>query len=122
MHEGRLRAGLAGGFEEIECPDSVGVEIVERNRGSAVVRGLGGRMYYGGWFKLFDQGDDPGAVADVELMVLEAVEFFGEALLVPSGIALGAEKNRALIVVNAVDSVAEFACEMHADFRTNQAR
>jgi hypothetical protein len=42
VHKRRLRAGLAGGLEEIQRADRVGVEVVERDGGGAVVRGLGG--------------------------------------------------------------------------------
>ena len=42
VDEGRLRAGLAGGFEQVEGADGVGVEVVEGDGGGAVVGGLGG--------------------------------------------------------------------------------
>lgn len=44
VDERRFGAGLAGGFEGIEGADGVGVEIVEGDRGGAVVRRLGGSV------------------------------------------------------------------------------
>ena len=44
-----------------------------------------------------------------------------EALLVPARVALRAEEDGALVVVDAVDGVAELAREVGADFRADQA-
>ena len=42
MGEGRLRAGLARGFQQIERAGGIGVEIIERDRRRPVVRRLRG--------------------------------------------------------------------------------
>ena len=113
--------GLAGGFEEIEGADGVGVEVVEGNGGGAVVGRLRGGVDDDGGRDGFDEGEDAGAVADVELVVDEARELGGETGLVPAGVAGGAEEDGALVVVDAVDGVAEFAGEIDADFGTDKA-
>ena len=41
VDEGRLRAGLARGLEQVQRADRVGVEVVEGNRRRAVVARLG---------------------------------------------------------------------------------
>jgi len=42
VDERRFGRGLAGGFEEVEGADGVGVEVVERDGGGAVVGRLRG--------------------------------------------------------------------------------
>jgi hypothetical protein len=54
-------------------------------------------------------------------VVDEAGELGGEARLVPAGVTGGAEEHGALVVVDAVDGVAEFACEVDADFGADEA-
>lgn len=121
VDERRLRAGLAGGFEQVEGADRVGVEVVERDGGSTVVRRLGGGVDDGVGPDLAQQREDTLAVADVEFVVNKGVtEGFGEPSLVPSGIALRAEKDGALVVVHAVDFPAECG-KMDADFRADKA-
>ena len=116
VHERGFGGGLAGSFEEIQRADGVGVEVVEGNRGSAVVGGLRGGVDDDGGADGFYEGEDAGAVADVEFVVDEAGEFGREARLVPAGVTRGAEENSALVVVHAVDGVAEFTREIDADF------
>ena len=121
VHERRFGGGLAGGFEEIEGADGVGVEVVERNGGGAVVGRLRGGVDDDGGADGFDEGEDALAVADVELVVDEAGELGGEAGLVPAGVAGRAEEDGALVVVHAVDGVAEFAGEIDTDFGADEA-
>ena len=59
-------------------------------------------------------------VADVELVVVEIFDQLGEALLVPTRVALRTEENGALVVVEAVDFPAEVG-EMETDFRADEA-
>ncbi len=121
VHEGRLRARLPRGFEEVERADGVGVEIVERDRRGAVVRGLGRGVDDDRRLDGLDQRQDAGAVADVELVVDEARQLLREALLVPAGVTLRPEEDRPLVVVHAVDGVAQGG-EINADFRADEAR
>ena len=69
----------------------------------------------------FDEGEDTGAVADVELVVDKAGELGGEAGLVPAGVAGRAEEDGALVVVHPVDGVAEFAGEIDTYFGADEA-
>ena len=71
---------------------------------------------------LADERQDPGPVADVELVVDEAFDLGGEAALIPACVALGAEEHRALVVVDAVHRVAQLAGEVGADLGADQAR
>ncbi len=121
VHEGRLGAGLAGGLQHVERADRVGVEIVERDRGGAVVRGLRGGVHDGGGLHLFEQREHAGAVTDIELVVDEARQLAHEAVLVPPGVALRTEEDGALVVIHTVDRVAEFACEIAANLGANEA-
>ncbi len=121
VDEGGFRAGLAGGFEEIQGSNGIGVKVVKRDRGGAVVRGLGGGVDDGIGPQGLQQGEHAGTVADVELVVSEGFpKRFGEPALVPSGIALRAEEDGALVVVDPVDGPAEF-CKVHADFGADEA-
>ena len=72
VHEGRFRAGLASRLEEIEGSHRVGVEIVERNGGGPVMARLGGGVDDGRGLDLLNEGKDPGAIANIEFVVLEA--------------------------------------------------
>ena len=71
--------------------------------------------------RLASSASTPGAVADVELVMDEAWELCCQALLVPARVALRAEEDRALVVVDAVNDVTQLACEITADFRADQA-
>jgi len=72
-------------------------------------------------FDRFDESLDALAVADVEFVVDEAGELGGEAALVPARITRRTEEDGALVVVDAVDGVAEFFREIDADFGTDEA-
>ena len=52
-------------------------------------------------------------------MVNEIFEVVFEALLVPAGVSLGAEEDRALVVVDAVDGVAELR-KIDAEFGADE--
>ena len=121
VHERRLRRGLAGGLEHIQRADRVGVEVIERDRGGAVVARLGGGVDDDGRLDLLDEGEDAGAIADIELVVDEALQFLGEAVLVPTRVTLRTEKHGALVVVHAMDGVA-LSGEIDADLRADEAR
>ena len=107
MGEGAGGAEAASGFEEVEGACGVDVEIVERAGGGKVVAGLGGGVDDGGGFKFFDEGEDRGAVPNIEFMVAEGWEGFDEAVLIPAGVSAWAKEIGPLVVVDAVDFLAK---------------
>ena len=68
-----------------------------------------------------DQGEDARAVADIELMMLEARQLALQALLVPAGVARRTKEDRALVVVHAMDRVAELSREIDGHLGADQA-
>lgn len=107
VDEGGLRAGSACGLEHIEGADGVGVEIVEGDCRRSVMAGLRRGVDDGIGLDLGNEVEDSLAVSDVEFVVDEALEVLLEALLVPSGVSLRAEENGALVIINAVNLIAE---------------
>ena len=121
VDERRLRAGLAGGFQQIEGADRIGVEVVEWNGCGAVVGRLGGGVDDGVGLDLLQQLEHALAIADVEFVVVEGfAKGLGEPALVPTGVALRAEEYGALVVIDAVDFPTERG-EVDTDFGTNEA-
>ena len=121
MDKGGLWAGLVGGFEEIQSPDRVGIKIIERDGGGAIVGRLGGGVDDGIGLQCLQQGEYAGTVADVEFVVSEGFpKRFGEPALVPSGIALRAEKDGALVVVDPVDGPAQLG-KVDTNFGADEA-
>ena len=81
----------------------------------------GGGVDDGGRPEALEQVEHALAVADVEFVVGERrAEVFREAGLVPAGIALRAEEDRALVVVDAVDVPTELG-EVDADFGADES-
>ena len=120
VDERRLWAGLAGGFEEVQRADGVGVEVIKGNRRRAVVRGLRGGVDDDVGFYLCNEVENTLPVANVEFVVGEAGDEISEAFLVPTRVALGSKKCRALIVIHSVDGTA-LAGEKDRDFGTDEA-
>ncbi len=71
VDEGGFRAGLAGGFQQVQGSNGIGVEVIEGDGGGAVVGRLGGGVDDGIGPQGFQQGEHAGTVADVELVVGE---------------------------------------------------
>ena len=70
---------------------------------------------------LAQQGEDALAVPDVEfVMDKSSPKSFGEATLVPSGVALRPEEHSPLVVIHAVDFPAKLR-EVDADFGADEA-
>ncbi len=116
VDEGGFRAGLAGGFQQVQGADGIGVEVIEGDGGGAVVGGLGGGVDDGIGLEGFQQFKHAGTIPDVEFMVSERFpKGFGEPALVPSGIALWAEEDGSLVVIHAMDVPAEFG-KVNANF------
>jgi hypothetical protein len=107
MDEGAGGAEAAGGFKKVKGACGVDVEIVERAGGGEVVAGLGGSVDDRSGFEFFDEGEDRGAVTNIEFVMAEGWEGLGEAVLVPAGVSAWAKKIGPLVVVDSVDFLAE---------------
>ena len=90
----------AGGFEQVQGADGVHVEVVERAGRGEVVARLGGGVDDQVGPAVGDQREHPGPVADVEFDVGERRVGVDEPLLVPAGVAAGAEEVGPLVVVD----------------------
>ena len=120
VDEGRPGAGATDGFEQVQGADGIGVEVIERDGGGAVVAGLRGGVDDGVGLELGDEIEDALAVADVEFVVVEVFDQLGQALLVPAGVTLRSEENGALVVVEAVDFPTEVG-EVETNLRADEA-
>jgi hypothetical protein len=112
---------LPGGFEQVERADGVRVEVVERDRGGAVVARLSGGVNDGVGLQFGEQLDGAGPVADVEFVMLKRAERRFKPPLVPAGVARLPEEDGPLVVVDAVNSPAK-GVEKRADFRADEPR
>ncbi len=92
VREGRSRAGAPHRLEHVEGADRIGVEIVERDRGGAVVTRLGRGVHDGVRFHRFHEIEHTLAISQVELVVLETGDAGLEPSLVPAGIPLRPKK------------------------------
>ena len=120
VDERRLGASLAGGFEEVQRADGVSVEVIKGNRSRAIVRGLRGGVDDDVGFDFCDKIENALPVANVQFVVGEAWDEVSEAFLVPTRVALGAKKGRALVVVHPMDGTA-LPGEKNRYFGTNEA-
>ena len=121
MDEGAGGAEAADRFEEVEGACGVDVEIVERAGGGEVVAGLGGGVDDCSGFEFFDEGQDRGAVTNIEFVMAEGGEGLGEAMLVPAGVTAWAKEVGPLVVVDSVDFFAARGKEGD-HFGSDQAR
>jgi hypothetical protein len=103
----------ARGLEEVQRADGVHLEVVEWPLRGEVVRGLGGGVDDQGGPCLRDEPRDPGAVADVEVVVLEATRLAPEPLEVPGRVPVRAEEVAPHVVVDAVHAPAALVEEGH---------
>ena len=71
-------------------------------------------------FEIFDEGENRGAVPNIEFMVAEGGEGYDDAGLIPAGVSAGAKEVGPLIIVDAVDFLAEGGKEGD-DFRADEA-
>ena len=109
VDEWGLGAGLAGRLQHVQCTDGVRIEVVEWDGCRAVVAGLGGCVDYGVGTNLCDEIENSLAVADIDLVVDEALQLSLEALLVPPGVSLRAEEDGTLVIINPMDLVTKLA-------------
>jgi len=122
VDEGSLGAGAACGLEHVQCANGIGVEVFEGYRCRPVMAGLGGGVDDGVGPDLSNKVEDTLSVADVELVVDEALEILLEALLIPAGVSLRAKEDRALIVIDSVDLVSKFIGKVVTNLRADEAR
>ncbi len=118
VNEGRLRTVAPGGFEQVQGPHSVHIEIIEGDAGRQIVRGLGGGVDDDGGLKDLDQFQNGGAVANIKLVMGKAGQRPPQPLLIPAGIALRAEEDLALVIVHTVNGKAA-TMEEDGDFRAD---
>lgn len=105
MDEGRLWTGLAGGFEQVERPYRVRIEIVKWNGRSSVMAWLGCCVHDNSGAQLFDQRQYCCPIADINLIVKETRQFPQQPLLVPPRVPLRTEENNTLVVIHTVNPV-----------------
>src|SRR5581483_8407394 len=72
VNEGRFRAGAARRFEQVQGSACIGIEIVERGGGCAIMRRLRGGVDNGIRLYVGHQAENRFAVADVDGIVLVA--------------------------------------------------
>jgi len=120
VNKWRVGAISACGLQKIESSPGIGIEIVERNRGRPVVARLGSGMNDGIWTDGRHQVKDGLTIPDVDLVMGIPGDLTGKALLVPSRIALRAEEDSTLVVINTVDGAA-LTREEESDFRADEA-
>jgi hypothetical protein len=120
MDERRLGTGSASGLQHIQGSDSIRIKVIERNGCSPVMARLCSRMNDGIGLYLGDQINDSLSVTNIKFVMDKALQVFLEALLVPAGIALRAEKDGALIVVDSMDLISEFLGKIMTYFRADQ--
>ena len=121
MDERRLGACSAGGLEHVQGPDSIRIKIIERNGRSPVMTGLGRGVDDGIRLYLGNQINDSLSVTNIKFVMDETLDIALETLLIPSGIALGAEKDGSLIVVDSMDLISKFLGKIMTYLRTDQA-
>ena len=104
----------------LQRAERVHLEIEERNGGRAIVRGLRGGVDDQVRTHFLQQREHTLAVPDVERGVSVAGDLAAQALQHPTGVALGPEENRAMVVVDPVD-LKSLARKKPGDFRANQS-
>jgi len=68
-----------------------------------------------GWAHRFNEGEDASSVPNIEFVVNKPLQLRGEPALIPARVALWAKEHGALVVINAMNSVA-LPREIDADF------
>ena len=110
----------ARGLEQVQRADGIDVEIIKGPGGGQVVAGLGGGVNQQVRFERGEKGVNPGAVADIQFMMVKLRVDGLQAALVPAGVAAGAEEIRPRVVVDAIHFPACLAEIIH-DLRPNKA-
>src|SRR4030095_3147279 len=117
MNERRFGTSATRGFKQIQSAHSIHFEIVERNRGSSIVRRLPGRMNDYRGLQLRHQAQNCFAVTDIRRVVRVAIDLTAKPSEYPTRISFGTKEYGALVVVNPGDSKPE-SMKIDANFRT----
>jgi hypothetical protein len=104
--ERTLRAIGPGRFEQVEGAHRVDLEVVERPAGGEVVGRLCRGVHDQAGARLRDQVGDERAIADVEVVVVDAHGHSLESLQVPGRVAVLPEEVTPQVVVDPVHRVA----------------
>lgn len=91
------------GFQEIQRPGCVDVEVVERNRGREIVGRLRRGMYDQIGFDLANDRLYGRTVSDIYFVVVKARDPGFESSLIPPSIPCRTEEHRPLVVVDPID-------------------
>ena len=119
VDEGALRTALAGRLQQVQGPDRVRVEVVERDCRRPVMGRLRSGVHDDRGLQLLHERQDAGAVSHVQFVVNEASNLPLQPALVPASVALRTEEHRALVVVHTVDRV-PLASEVRTDLAADQ--
>ena len=118
VDERRIQAVPPRRLQQVERSHGIRIEILEGDRGRAVMRRLGRRVDDHRGPGLGDHRVDPGPVAHVDLAMVKARKGVVQPALVPARVALGAEEDRPLVVVDAMDfepALAEIQTHLGSD-------
>src|SRR6266436_2782620 len=110
----------ANGFQQVQSPAGVHVEIIERPRGGQVMAGLGRGMDDRDRSKSFKQSIHATTVSDIALVVREVLVCSFKAVLIPACVALWPEKVGPHIIVNTMNLPARVT-EIINNLRANQS-
>lgn len=103
VNERRFRACSPRRFQKIQSSYRVRVEVIIRDRGGTIVARLSCSVNDGVRPECVDEIQDTVPVANIEFMMLETRKVVLQPALVPARISLWPEKDRTLIVVQAMD-------------------
>jgi hypothetical protein len=92
----------AGSLQQVKGAYGIGVKVVEGYVGSFIVAGLRRGVNNGIGLYIVYQALNARAVAYVQLVVLKGWQRRQKPLLIPTGIAGGAKKHGALIIIEAM--------------------
>ena len=106
--------------EQVQRTHGVDLEVEERNRRGAVVRRLRRGVNDGGWADLFDEPQDAVAIADIARLVAVSGDGGAQAGERSAGVALGAEEDGAMVIVEAGHGVSG-VMQGHSDLGSDQA-
>lgn len=119
VHKHRLRRKPPRGFQEVHRAPRVHVEVIKGPLGGQIMRGLSGGVHHQVRSQGLQTFQHPGAVADVQGVVVKPPAGGLQPPAVPLGVARRAEEVRAQVVVHTVDLPPQ-GVEMRHHFRTDQ--
>lgn len=120
MHERRFRAGPAGRLKQVQGADRIRIEVIERNRGRAVMRRLRGGMDDGIGFDFGNKLQNALPVSNVDIVVGVVRDTAPQAVQGPACVTLGTEENGPFIVVD-TKNLKAVTSQMQAHFGPDQS-